>query len=123
MSLVADGIGALVRSRGQFGYIRHELSRDRIVRIGAVNQLRDVGTDRDRIALGNARQIGKLLGRRQAGRDQFRWQTDCHGALSTAVQPPASTAPARYAARRLPASLAGRSRARYRTRAAYARAL
>ena len=58
----------------ELGDVGHELARDRIVRIGAVDQRGNLRRDRDRIARGDAREVGELLRRREAGRDQFRWE-------------------------------------------------
>ena len=60
--VVADRIGRLARARLELRRIRHELARDRIVRIGSVNQRRHVGRQRHRIARGDPFELAKPLG-------------------------------------------------------------
>ena len=50
MHIVTDGIGALLRTRFELAGIGHELAGDRIIRIGAVDQGREGGRNRDGIA-------------------------------------------------------------------------
>jgi hypothetical protein len=69
---VADRVGVLVRLRLKFRSVRHELPRDRIVRIGAVDQLRERRCDRNGVLRGDPLQRGALVaGRGHAGGEQL----------------------------------------------------
>ncbi len=51
--VVADRIAILLRRNRKFSRIRNELPRNRVVRIGGINQIGDIGRDRHGIAQGN----------------------------------------------------------------------
>jgi hypothetical protein len=63
--IVADRIGAFALARPKLGRIGHELARDRIIRIGWIDQRCDIGRQRHRIACGDLFQLAKPLGRSQ----------------------------------------------------------
>ncbi len=50
--------------------IGNELARDRIVRIGGIDELGDIGGQRQRIARGDRFHLGAALVRDEPGRDQ-----------------------------------------------------
>ena len=56
----------------EFGRIRNELARDRIVRIVAVDQRGEIGRQRDGVARGNRFDVRPALGRDQAGFAELR---------------------------------------------------
>ena len=62
--IVADRVGAFLRPSFKLGRIGHELPRDRIVRVGAVDQLRHGRRDGDGILRGDLFQRGAFLGER-----------------------------------------------------------
>ena len=62
--VVADRIGALLRRRRKLRRIGHELARDRIVRIGAVDQPGHRRRDGDGVLRGDLFQRGALVRRR-----------------------------------------------------------
>ena len=67
---IADRIGELFRPDLQFGGIGHELTRDRIVRIGPVDQIGKDRRHRDGIARRDGLQSLLRLGRDQARIDE-----------------------------------------------------
>ena len=64
VGVVADRIGALLRAHLKLGRIGHELPRDRIVRIGAVDQFRHRRRDGDGVLRGDLFQRGALFRQR-----------------------------------------------------------
>src|SRR5476651_2726866 len=66
MGVVADRIEKLLRLTIEFGYARHELPRDRVTRIVAVDQARECRRQRDGIARGDGFQRGVLVARRKS---------------------------------------------------------
>ena len=71
MGVVTDRIGALAGLFDQFPDVRDELACDRVVGIFAVDQISDIGRHRDRIARGDAFEIGNIRRRRKATGDQL----------------------------------------------------
>src|SRR6266446_5196270 len=70
--VIADWIRALMRLRCEFGRIRDELARDRIVRIIAINQFRYRRRDSDGIARRHLLQRRRLRRRYKTGVSQLR---------------------------------------------------
>ena len=70
VGVVADRIGALLRPRVELGRVRHELARDRIVRIGRIDELDDLRGERQRIAGGDPFELGPAVRRGEPGCDQ-----------------------------------------------------
>jgi hypothetical protein len=60
--IVADRVGAFLQPSFKLGRIGHELPRHRIVRVGAVDQIRHRRRDGDRILGGDLFQRGAFLG-------------------------------------------------------------
>ncbi len=65
-------IGSAISSRPavELGAIGHELPCDRVARIGGIDQLGDVGRQRQRVAGGDRFDLGAALARDEPGRDQ-----------------------------------------------------
>jgi hypothetical protein len=61
MGAVADGIGHLLRADLELGRIRNELARDRVARVGRVDQAGDVSCQRQGIARGDRFDPGTVL--------------------------------------------------------------
>ena len=70
--IVADRVGALRRAHLKLGRIGHELARDRIVGIAAIDQVHHRGSDRHRIARRHRFERGRTAGRHQTGIAQLR---------------------------------------------------
>ena len=64
VSVVADWVGEFLRLCLKLGCVGHELPRDRVVRIGRVDQLSHRRRDRDRILRSDFFEGGVLFGRR-----------------------------------------------------------
>jgi hypothetical protein len=71
MRVIADRIGVLAGLLDQFGGIRDELPRDRIVGIVRIDQRGDIGCHRNRVARGDFLEIGERRCRRKASFDEL----------------------------------------------------
>ena len=60
MGVVADRIGAFGRACREFRGVRHELARNRVVRVGRINQGRNGRRDRHGIARGDRLERGEV---------------------------------------------------------------
>jgi hypothetical protein len=72
MGKIADRVRPLLRQRIKLGEIRHELPRDRVLRVRGVDESGDGGRDRDRIAFSDAIHNALSIGRDQPGLDEAR---------------------------------------------------
>ncbi len=70
MGVVADRVGDLLRPRRKLGRMRQILPGNRIARISGIDQLGDVGGERQRVAGGDVLELGATPLRRQSGCDQ-----------------------------------------------------
>ena len=75
--IVADRVGHLLGPASSSAAIGHELARDRIARIGGIDELGDVGGQRQRIARGDRFELGAAL-----ARDAARPRSDHRGVRS-----------------------------------------
>ena len=71
MRIIADRIGVLPGLLDQFGSIRDELPRDRIIGIIRIDQRGDIGRHRDGVAGGDFLEIGERGRRRKAPLDEL----------------------------------------------------
>jgi len=67
VGVIADRIGVLFRAHLKLGRVGHDLPRDRIVRVGAVDQLRDGRRDGDGVLRGDFFQRGVFIGGNESG--------------------------------------------------------
>ncbi len=118
---IADRVRPLVRRLIPFRSPRHELERDRVLRVGRIDQRRHGGRHCDRVALRHLGQHG-IRPRRKKPRgpevveaaERPRHDRGSSGVLARGSRP-ATTGPARWSARPRPASPGDRSRARCRS--------
>ena len=71
MRVVADRVGVLLRPRLELGAIRHELARDRIARVGGIDEVHDIRGQRQGIAGDNLLELGPAVARGKPGGDQI----------------------------------------------------
>ena len=71
MGVIADRIGVFAGLCTSSSTFRNELPRDRVVGILGIDQRGDVGRHRDRVARGDALEIGQIGARREPAIDQF----------------------------------------------------
>ena len=87
MGVVADRVGAFLRLHIEFGRIGHELARDRIVRVGVVDQVRNRRRNGDGILGGDLLQRRAFFRRGQPGSFKLGkmaqgFRCGVHGALA-----------------------------------------
>ena len=107
MGMVADGVVALLGAHVELGWRRHELPRDGVGRIGAVDQGGDMGRDRDRVTRRHGVERGRGGGRHETGGDEVGEGAQGH------CSPPATGVHSTSSIRRAPvSSITSRSRPR-----------
>ena len=76
MRIVAGRIDALALVEIEFRAVGHELSRNRIIPVARIDRFGDRRRDGDRVARGNALELGEFLRRREPGRDEIGGGTE-----------------------------------------------